>query len=95
MRGKSLGEVKSRWIDEDIYLGGLLDCTGEMVRHAVLAATAGKTDEVRRAHETVTEIVGEIIHFNLTGALRQKQDQVRSNLRKLEEMAYDLSLRKK
>ncbi len=94
IRGKTLGEIKSDYIDEDIYLGGLMDCTGEMVRHAVLAATAGKRDEVLRAKDTVTEIAGEIIHFNMTGALRQKYDQLKTNLRKLEEMAYDLSLRR-
>jgi len=94
IRGKTLGEVKSNFIDEDIYLGGLMDCTGEMVRHAVLAATAGKRDEVLRAKDAVTEIAGEIIHFNMTGSLRQKYDQLKSNLHKLEEMAYDLSLRK-
>lgn len=76
------------------YVGGLSDATGEMVRYAVRQVTNGNTDEVARA-QAVTEMVIEfLLNMDLTGPLRQKFDQAKKNLRRLEEMRYDLSLRK-
>lgn len=79
-------------IDEDIYLGGLFDLTGELVRYAVLKATERDKNEVERAYETVNAIAKEIISMNITGSLRSKYDQMKQNIRKLEEIRYDLSL---
>ncbi len=93
LRGKKIGPVDAPAIDEDAYLGGVLDFTGEAVRHAVKAATACDLAEVRRAHEAVEAVVAELIQMNITGSLRSKYDQMKTNLRKLEEILYDLSLR--
>lgn len=91
--GEEVGPVEAPGIDADAWLGGLLDLTGELVRRAVAAATAKNDAEVRRCHEAVEAVVGELILMNITGPLRPKYDQLKSNLRKLEEIRYDLSLR--
>ncbi len=90
---KKIGAVDAPAIDEDAYLGGVMDFTGEAVRYAVKAATNGEEKEVRRAHAAVEAVMQELIQMNITGHLRNKFDQLKMNLRKLEEMLYDLSLR--
>jgi predicted translin family RNA/ssDNA-binding protein len=86
-------EIKEVQIDFDTYLAGLCDATGEMVRLAIKEATAGKIAEVHQIKELVTEIMGELIEFNLTSYLRTKHDQAKTNLRKLEQMIYEITLR--
>lgn len=90
---KTLGAVTLPGVDEDVYLGGLFDLTGELVRYAVLSATEKNKKEVLRASAALDDIVREIISMNITGSLRPKYDQMKQSLRKMEEIKYDLSLR--
>lgn len=94
IRGERIGNVAAPGADEDSYLGGLLDFTGELVRRAITVATRGEFDEVKRCHQMLTEVMGEIIPMNITGPLRQKFDQAKVNTRKMEEIAYDIALRR-
>jgi hypothetical protein len=43
--------------------------------------------------EAINLVIGELIDFDLGGYLRTKYDQARSNLRKIEEMAYEVKLK--
>lgn len=90
---RPIGPVTAPAIDEDAIVGGLLDFTGEAVRYAIRAATEGRLNDVARACRAVDEIAGQMIQMNLTGSARQKYDQMKINVRKLEEIQYDLSLR--
>lgn len=83
-------EVK---IDFDSYLAGLCDTTGELVRLAIKEATANNIKEVERLKDVITDIMGELVEFNLTAYLRTKYDQARGNLRKIEQMVYEIKLR--
>lgn len=89
---RPIDSVAALGMDEDIYLGGLFDLTGELVRFAVLKATVRDKDEVERAYEAVSAIAKEIISMNITGSLRSKYDQMKQSIRKLEEIRYDLAL---
>ncbi len=93
LQNKKIGPVEAPAIDDDAIIGGILDFTGEAVRFAVRAATEGRLKDVERAHQAVEMIAGEMIQMNLTGSARQKYDQMKINIRKLEEIRYDLSLR--
>ena len=93
LRGKKIGAVQAPGIDEDAYLGGLLDFTGELVRRAVTVATRGDYEEVDRCHRMMTAVMTEIIPMNITGPLRPKFDQAKTNLRKMEDIAYDIAIR--
>lgn len=95
LQKKKIGAIAAPAIDDDALLGGLLDFTGEAVRYAVRMATAGNEAEVIRAHQSVEAVAEEVMRMNLTGSLRQKYDQLKTNLRKFEEMRYDLSLRRR
>lgn len=89
----SLGKVDGIADDAEIYLGGLSDMTGELVRRSVLHATDGDHETVERIFEDVRMVVELLMQMDLTGSLRTKLDQSKQNLRKLEEIRYDLSLR--
>ncbi len=88
-----LGKVTAIADDPEIYLGGLSDITGELVRRSVLHATDGDHETVERIFEDVRRVVELLMDMDLTGGLRSKLDQAKQNLRKLEEIRYDLSLR--
>lgn len=78
--------------DPDLYLGGLSDCTGELTRSAVLAATDRDLKEVQRLTDAVREAITFMLTLNLTGQMRTKFDQAKQNLRKLEEIGFTLSV---
>ncbi|MBI4458303.1 hypothetical protein HY633_05050 [Candidatus Uhrbacteria bacterium] len=89
-----VGAIEGEEIDYEIYLGGLSDLTGELVRRQVLVATAGKLDEVRRVKGIVEEIVGRLMEMDLTGYLRNKFDQAKNSLRRAEDVLYEVTIRR-
>lgn len=93
MKDGKLSEIKNVPIDADGYLGGLSDFTGELTRKAVQRATQGKSEEVEKLAEVVREVVEQLIKFDLTGYLRTKYDQAKQNLRRVEEVLYDIKMR--
>jgi len=80
--------------DPDVILGALSDVTGECTRSCVLAATRRDMNEVERLSGIVRDGVSFLLELDLTGPLRQKFDQAKQNLRKVEEIAFDLSLKR-
>ncbi|HLC64412.1 MAG TPA: hypothetical protein VJK25_03680 [Patescibacteria group bacterium] len=91
---KNLAELKIANIGPEEYIGGLADLTGELVRQAVLQATAGSYQEIKRYKEITEEIVGLLLNLYLTGYLRQKFDEAKRNLKRLEQIIYEVQLRK-
>lgn len=91
---KELSPITELPIDFDSYLAGLCDTTGELVRLAIKEATNGNISEVESLKEAITEIMGELVEFNLTSYLRTKYDQAKTNLRKIEQMVYEIKLRR-
>ncbi|RMX68257.1 hypothetical protein DD238_006735 [Peronospora effusa] len=89
-------------VDKNEYLGGVIDftgglkvsgLTGELMKYAVVKATARNVEEVKRCKAMVEAISGELIQFDFrNGPLRRKFDSVKYNLRKLENTLYELSL---
>lgn len=88
-----IGQVHGVSEDPDIFLGGLSDLTGELVRRAVSLATRRETKTIERIFEDVSVVIELLLKMDLTGSLRTKVDQAKQNLRKLEEIRYDLTLR--
>jgi len=79
--------------DHELYIGALSDVTGELVRRAIAAATVRNRNEVETIKLVIEEIVGTFMEFDLQSHLRNKYDQAKKNLRSIEEVLYDLSLR--
>lgn len=90
-----VGAVPELPEDPDLYIGALSDLTGELTRSAVLAATERNVKEVRRLVEAVRDAIAFMLTLNLTGTMRTKFDQAKGNLRKLEEIAFTLSVNRK
>ena len=87
--------IKGYSIGTNSYIGGIADLTGELVRRAVFLATKRRYKDVENCHKTIENIVGQLIQFNLIGPMRTKFDQAKNSLRKIEEIIYDLELKRK
>lgn len=88
-----VSEIKGLDIGADQYLGGLSDLTGELTRQAVLRATEQDYETVEKYFNITQEVVGAMIQFDLVGHQRQKYDDAKRNLKRLESIRYDISLR--
>lgn len=80
-------------IGYDEYLSGICDMTGELTRKAVIWAGQGKYKEVVEIRKIVEGLIAELIKFDLVGKLRNKYDDAKRNLKRLEEIVYDLQIR--
>jgi translin len=77
------------------YLLGICDLSGELMRKAVNFVIKDKIDEAERIRDIVDQIYHEFLEFNLrNGDLRKKSDQIKWNLEKLENMMYDLKIKR-
>lgn len=92
-QGKKIGKITGLDITPSVYVSGLCDVPGELLRYAVKSATEKNYKEVERAYKTAEDILGELIEMNLTGYNRQKFDQSKQALHKLEKIRYETSLR--
>jgi predicted translin family RNA/ssDNA-binding protein len=93
LSGKKLDKIPEVKLDYDSYVGGICDFTGELVRYATNQAAAGNFEKVAEVKEAIEMVAGELTDFDLGGYLRTKYDQCRNNLRKIEEMAYEVKLK--
>jgi len=90
---KSIPQKLSFSITADEQLGALSDLTGELVRAATLEATKGHFRCIQQYRNATEELFGVLLQMNLRGALRQKRDDARRNLKRLEDILYDVSLK--
>ena len=93
IKGEKIDRVKTLKLDNDAYLGGICDLLGELVRKATNEAAAGNFGEVEKLKKFASDMMDQLIDFDMTGYLRTKYDQARGHLRKLEQMAYEIKLR--
>ena len=92
--GKKLDQIKEVKLATESYLGGMCDLTGELVRQAINQAAAGKFEAVNKTKDIISDIMAELVEFDMTGYQRTKYDQARGNLKKIEQIAYEINLRK-
>lgn len=94
IENRNICKIDRRTMEPTVFLGGLCDATGEIVRYAMRQATVGNSGEVALARETVEGVIMFLLDMDLTGYLRTKFDQAKRNLRSLEQMAYENAVRK-
>lgn len=75
-------------------IGALSDVLGELARVLIHDVTQGRLDRVTFIHQTAQQSLEFLLEFDATGYGRQKVDQARQHLRKIEDVAYDLALRR-
>lgn len=93
LAGKKIDKIAEIKLDYDSYIGGICDFTGELIRYATNQAAAGNFEKVEEVKKEINSVINELMAFDLGGYLRTKYDQSRSNLRKIEEMAYEVKLK--
>ena len=95
LQGKEINFLEEKELNYEAYLSAICDLTGELVRKAVNQATKGKFDKVQEYRDVTEEIIGELIKLNMNnGHLRSKFDDAKRNLRRLEEMLYDIKIKR-
>lgn len=92
LAGKDLSELDVESIGPEEYLNGLADLTGELVRQAVLQATKGVYPIIEEYRNFTEEVVGFMLTLYLSGISRQKFDEAKRNLKRLEQIIYEVKL---
>jgi translin len=78
-------------VDVEDYLLGLCDLTGELSRRAVAAVIKKQFAEVYSIRDMVEHIYGFFLQLDLrNGELRKKSDSIKWNLKKIEDIIYDI-----
>lgn len=95
VKGEKVDKISGVNLDTEGYLGGICDLTGEMVRLAINRAAAGKYEEAGKIKDAINDIMAELVSFDMTGYLRTKYDQAKTNLRKIEQINYEIRIRNK
>ncbi len=94
MQGKKIDKFSGITLRYESYLGGICDLVGELVRRATNEASKQNFKEVEKTTKIVNDIMAELVEFDMTGYLRTKYDQARGHLRKIEQINYEVNLRK-
>ncbi len=94
VNNQKIDKIKTVQVSLEAYLGGICDVTGELIRQATNFAAAGDFAAVDRIKKIISDILAELVEFNMTGYLRTKYDQAHRNLRKIEQMDYEIKIRK-
>ena len=83
-------------VNAENYLLGLCDLTGELARRAVFSVVNENYSEVKKIKDFVSTIHNEFLNFDLRNSeLRKKSDAIKWNMKKIEEVLYDLKIREK
>lgn len=75
-------------------LGGWSDFTGELVRRAISLAHEKDISEIVKLKDVTEKVVEMFSQVSFSGKLRNKYDATERNLKRLEEILYELQLRK-
>ncbi|EFX84471.1 hypothetical protein DAPPUDRAFT_194468 [Daphnia pulex] len=90
----SIKEEDGFHLDVEDYLSGLLQLASELSRLAVNSVTAGNYDLPIRISRFVSELNGGFRLLNLKNdSLRKRFDALKYDVKKIEEVVYDLSIR--
>jgi len=96
VKNKRIPTRASLGVEIDDYLSGLCDLTGELVRKAIYDVIHKNFDGAKVIKKLVNDIYGEFLKLHLrNGELRKKSDAIKWNLKKLEEVMYDISMKKR
>ena len=77
----------------DVYIGALADSTGELVRLAVLRGARKEVKTIEQFRGLTARVVEFMLPLYLTGSSRQKFDAAKKNLKRIEEIVYEVRIR--
>ena len=83
-------------VDDEFYLMGLADLTGELVRKAINSAINEDFKTSIELRELVSELYDELLLFDFSnGELRKKFDSIKYDLKKLDDLVANITLNKR
>ncbi|MBS3108659.1 hypothetical protein J4409_02200 [Candidatus Woesearchaeota archaeon] len=95
IKDRKIPTKKELNIDTETYLLGICDLTGELVRKAVDDAIKRNFGNTIAIKELVSEIYRAFLDFDLrNGDLRKKADSIKYNLKKLEDLVYEIKTKR-
>jgi len=94
VKNEEVGSIEGIHIQPQEYLGGFSDYTGELLRRAILLAADEKFDDVKKIAQEISDAIDILLAYNLTGLLRTKFDQAKKNLNRIEQVLYDISMKR-
>ena len=80
-------------VEPEEVISGICDFTGEVVRRAVTTASVDNFEKLLTYKKTIEDIVEELTKIGFRGKIRQKYDETERNLRKIENIVYDIKLK--
>ena len=91
---KRLATKEELNVSAETYLLGIFDLTGELVRKAINSAINKDFQTAIEIKDFVSELYGELLKFGFgNGPLRKSFDSIKYNLKKLEDLVYDLKIK--
>jgi translin len=96
IKEKRIPSHKELKVNTEGYLFGLIDLSGELGRKAVQLAGKGDFNDVVAVRDAISEIYGELLKFDFRdNELRRKFDNVKYDLKKMEDLVLELKLKGK
>ncbi len=92
---KPLTPITGFNVNLESYFGGLCDVIGEISRYSVNLASSGEEKSVLYFRQQAENIMKELVKFNFTGYLRTKYDQAKNSFKKIEEVYYDIKIKRR
>lgn len=74
-------------------ISGICDFTGELVRRAITIASVESFGELISYKKAIENVAEQLAKIGFNGKIRQKYDEVERNLRKVEDIIYDIKLK--
>jgi len=92
-KGK-IPKIKELNVKPEVYIAGLSDMTGELVRKAINAAIQGNYETSIKIKNFVEKLYAELMLFEFKGPLRKKFDSIKYGLEKIEELVLQIKIKK-
>jgi len=75
-------------------IAGACDFTGELVRKAINLANKKNLKQLEKFYKLIENIAEDLTRIGFRGKLRQKYDEVERNLKHMEQILYDIRLKR-
>lgn len=96
LNGKPFPSFKELGVDFQVYLQGVCDFTGELVRKAVNDAINDDTSNIENIRSTISNIYDELLLFDWRNTpLRRKFDSIKYGLEKLNDLSIQINFSKR
>ena len=96
IKNNKLPTAKELGVETMVYLQGVCDLVGELVRKAINSSIKGEFKTALKIRDFVADIYGELMMFDFRNSpVRRKFDSIKYGLDKLENLILELKLKNK